>query len=100
MPIYQPPHESFTDLLIDLPQHPIQRRVRFSAESILVITGPVTEEERNTLWYSKQERDCLKKLFRHDVRRLLQKLSTTPMSSIHPEELYAFVGMEVSSTSL
>jgi hypothetical protein len=100
LPFYQSSHENMTHRLLNSPHHSTQRRVRFSAHSLLVITEPVTDEERTISWYSKQERLRLKKLFRYDVRRLVQKLSTKPMASIHPEELYEFVGMEVRSSSL
>ena len=85
-----------THLLVDFTHDPIQRRAHFSAQSLLVVTEAVTEEEQTALWYSKQERDRLRQQFKYDARRLVQKLSTKPMSSIHPEELYEFVGMEVS----
>ena len=99
LPIYQPSHENMTYLLADLPRNPIQRRVRFSAQSLLTVTEPVTEEERTTLWYSQQERNHQKRLFKYDMRRLAKKLSTTPMPLIHREEIYDFVGMEVSFIS-
>ena len=87
-----------SDLLVDFPQ--TRRHVHFSATSLLTVTDPVAEEDRATMWYSKQEREHHKREIKHDVRRLAQMLSNKPISLIDQEELYDCVGMEVSIDSL
>ena len=90
--------QSMADLLVDFPHRRIQRQVHFAATNQVAMTESPTEEEKAILWYSNQEHDIQKKLFRNDAIRMAKRLSSATMSSIGKDELYQFIGMEVSST--
>lgn len=73
---------------------PIVRRVRFSDQSILVITKTDPGEAPTTKWYSQSQQDYLEHQFKMDVLRVQRRLTETQTPSLAPEEWYEFVGLE------
>jgi hypothetical protein len=88
-PVHEP-HQQAISSTVD-----VDRRVRFAATSLLSVTAPVSAEDLQAMWYSKEERGHQKETLKGAVRRLIRRLSTTPIASIHQEELYECIGMEV-----
>jgi len=87
-PVHEP-HQQAISSTVD-----VDRRVRFAATSLLSVTAPVSAEDLQAMWYSKEERGHQKETLKGAVRRLIRRLSTTSIASIHQEELYECIGME------
>lgn len=76
------------------PRKSPKRSVRFSETSSMRCFDCPSKKEVRRRWYSREERDSLKREFLQDLRYMARRLATTPIERVGSEDLVMCVGME------
>lgn len=70
------------------------RLVNFASRSQVTLVHSPTKDEIEAKWYSKKQKEHLKRSFASSVGKMAIKRATTPIKEFLLEELYEFIGME------